>query len=158
MKKLFSLLTLIAACSSTQPSARNKEAVDIVKKYYAAYNAGDAQAEAALMSESVLHESNQGKSTVGRKHYLEFSQSGKDSYKEKCTNIEYFTGANPENVLAESTVVGHYVKSVDGYPKAKNQRYQLRVVESFEVKNGQITRLSTFYNEQDWIRQISAKK
>ena len=41
-------------------------------------------------------------------------------------------------------------------PEARGQKYVLPGGAFFTLKGGRITRITTYYNLQDWIRQVSA--
>jgi steroid delta-isomerase-like uncharacterized protein len=56
---------------------------------------------------------------------------------------------------AEFVVHGQYLKTDPGLPEAKGQRYVLPAGGFFSLKDGKITRVSTYYNMNDWIRQVS---
>lgn len=65
--------------------------------------------------------------------------------------------ANDEGTLAaaEFVVHGEYLKTDPGLPEAKGQTYVLPGGGFFEVKGGKIARITTFYNLNDWIAQVS---
>jgi steroid delta-isomerase-like uncharacterized protein len=41
-----------------------------------------------------------------------------------------------------------------GFPAAHGQRYRLPAGAFFELKNGLIQRVTTYYNLQDWLAQV----
>jgi len=43
-----------------------------------------------------------------------------------------------------------------GLPEAKGQKYVLPAGSFFTLRNGKIARVTTYYNLQEWIRQVSA--
>ena len=57
---------------------------------------------------------------------------------------------------AEFVVHGEYLKTDPGLPEAKGQRYVLPAGGFFDIKDGKIARVTTFYNLNDWIAQVSA--
>jgi steroid delta-isomerase-like uncharacterized protein len=65
--------------------------------------------------------------------------------------------ANAEGTrgAAEFVVHGQYLKTDPGLPEARGQRYVLPAGGFFTLKDGKITRVSTYYNMNDWIRQVS---
>ena len=129
--------------------------VEIVKAYYAAYNAHDTEKQIALMTKDIIHAPNQGEKTTGVEHYRAFNTANNASFDEDCVELKFFTSPDSKKVIAESYAVGKYVKDMEGYPKAKNQPYRSHVVEVFEFAGGKIKSLATYYNEKDWIAQIS---
>ena len=51
---------------------------------------------------------------------------------------------------------GEYLQTDPGLPPAKGQRYVLPAGAFFDIRDGRIARVSTFYNLADWVRQVSA--
>jgi steroid delta-isomerase-like uncharacterized protein len=47
------------------------------------------------------------------------------------------------------------LKTDPGLPEAKGQRYVLPAGGFFSLQDGKITRVSTFYNMNDWLKQVS---
>ncbi len=50
-----------------------------------------------------------------------------------------------------------YISTDEGLPPAKGQTYRLRVGAFFEIKDKQISRITNYYNLQDWIEQVVGK-
>ena len=55
---------------------------------------------------------------------------------------------------AEFVVSGEYLADDEGLPPANGQRYRLPAGAFFTIADGRITRVSTYYNLQDWIAQV----
>src|SRR5687768_13165604 len=126
MKKLS--LGILSALFFNLSLAVANPAIEVVKKYYEAYNKGDVDAQVAIMTDKFRHEPNQGEISVGKEKYASYAKDLKQYVNEKCLNVEYFASAkNPSHVIAEYVVEGKYVKSMEGYPKAANQKYKLPV-------------------------------
>jgi steroid delta-isomerase-like uncharacterized protein len=53
-------------------------------------------------------------------------------------------------------VNGTYLATDEGLPEANGQTYRLPAGSFFNLKDGKITRVTTFYNLADWVRQVSA--
>ena len=43
-----------------------------------------------------------------------------------------------------------------GLPEAKGQTYILPAGAFFDLRDGKVARVTTFYNLADWVRQVSA--
>ena len=56
---------------------------------------------------------------------------------------------------AEFTVHGKYLATAEGLPAANGQSYTLPAGIFFEIDDGLISRVTTYYNLQDWIAQVS---
>jgi steroid delta-isomerase-like uncharacterized protein len=52
-------------------------------------------------------------------------------------------------------VNGVYLETDEGLPEAKNQTYRLPAGSFFSLMDGKITRVVTYYNLSDWIKQVS---
>ena len=58
---------------------------------------------------------------------------------------------------AEFIIEGVYFKTDVGLPEAKEQKYRLLCGAFFDIENYKIKRVSTYYNIQDWLKQVSEK-
>ena len=56
---------------------------------------------------------------------------------------------------AEVVVNGTYRATDEGLPEAKGQTYRLPAGSFFSLKDGKISRVTTYYNLSDWIAQVS---
>jgi steroid delta-isomerase-like uncharacterized protein len=62
----------------------------------------------------------------------------------------------PGRAAAEYVVEGEYLVTDDGLPPAAGQRYTLPGGAFFTIAGGVITRVTNYYNLQDWLRQVGA--
>jgi steroid delta-isomerase-like uncharacterized protein len=131
-------------------------AQETIEAYYAAFNAGDADGMLALVSDDIEHHVNQGDIRRGKAKFAEFCSHMGVSYREELRDIVIFTNADGSRAAAEFTVHGEYLRTDGGLPEAKGQRYVLPAGSFFALKDGRITRITTYYNLQDWIEQVSA--
>lgn len=129
---------------------------DIIKQYYARFNAADYEGMLALLDENVLHEPSQGEPRPGKAKFREFLAHMENCYKEQVIDPVIMASSDGTRAAAEFMLQGTYLKTDDGLPAARGQRYTLRVGAFFELKDGRITRVSNHYNLQHWLRQISA--
>lgn len=128
----------------------------LVTAYYDAFNAGDPVAMSALVSEDVEHHVNQGAVRRGRALFDEFGSHMGVSYREALEDIVIFVNGDGSRAAAEFTVHGEYLQTDPGLPEAKGQRYVLPAGTFFSIRDGRISRITTYYNLQDWIDQVSA--
>jgi steroid delta-isomerase-like uncharacterized protein len=131
-------------------------AQDIIRSYFDAFNAGDAAAMLALVTDDVEHHVNQGDTRHGRAAFAEFCAHMGVSYAEELRDIAIFTAADGSRAAAEFTVHGTYLQTDPGLPEARGQLYVLPAGSFFTLRDGRIARVTTYYNLQDWIRQVSA--
>jgi steroid delta-isomerase-like uncharacterized protein len=78
------------------------------------------------------------------------------SYRETLKDMVIFANEDGTRAAAEFVVHGTYLKTDPGLPEAKGQTYVLPAGGFFDVRGGKISRITTFYNLNDWIRQVSA--
>jgi steroid delta-isomerase-like uncharacterized protein len=77
------------------------------------------------------------------------------SYREQLKDMMLFANDDGTRAAAEFVVHGEYLKTDPGLPEANGQTYVLPAGGFFEVKDGKIARITTFYNLNDWIAQVS---
>ena len=128
---------------------------DLIANYYAAFNAKDWAAMAGCVAEDINHFVNEGDKRGGRKAFAEFIAHMDDCYDETLTDIVVMPSADGSRAAAEFIVNGFYKKTDAGLPDAHGQTYRLPAVAFFDVKDGAITRVTTYYNLKEWIRQVS---
>ena len=124
--------------------------------YYAAFNAGDTAGMLACVTDDVEHRVNEGGIRRGRAKFAEFCAHMGMSYREQLQDIQLFTNPEATRAAAEFVVHGEYLKTDPGLPEAKGQRYVLPAGSFFDLEDGKISRITTFYNLNDWIAQVSA--
>lgn len=127
-----------------------------IKAYYDAFNAGDAAGMLACVTDDVEHRVNEGGIRWGREKFAEFCSHMGVSYREELKDIVIFASDDGSRGAAEFVVHGEYLKTDPGLPEAKGQRYVLPAGAFFDLRGGKISRVTTFYNLADWIRQVSA--
>jgi steroid delta-isomerase-like uncharacterized protein len=130
-------------------------AIHIIETYYSAFNAGDAEAILACLSETVAHDINQGQREIGKAAFAAFLDRMDTAYSEYLTDIVIMANENGTRAAAEFIVHGEYKAADKGLPPAHGQKYQLPAGAFFELHDGLITRVSVYYNLTDWISQVS---
>jgi len=103
----------------------------------------------------VAHHVNEGQIRRGKDAFAEFCDHMNRCYKEELTDIVVFEANGGTRGAAEFTVNGTYLETDSGLPEAKGQRYKLPGGSFFDMADGKITRVTTYYNLADWIRQVS---
>ncbi|MAC79092.1 MAG: isopropylmalate/homocitrate/citramalate synthase [Rhodobacteraceae bacterium] len=128
---------------------------DIVKTYFEAFNAGDVDGMLDCLTADVAHHVNEGNIRVGKTKFAEFCEHMNHCYKEELTDMVVFEGANGTRGAAEYIVNGTYLATDSGLPEARGQTYRLPAGSFFDLKDGKIARVTTYYNLADWIAQVS---
>jgi steroid delta-isomerase-like uncharacterized protein len=127
-----------------------------IAAYYAAFNAGDAAGMLAQVTDDIEHRVNEGGIRRGRALFSEFCAHMGVSYRETLRDMVIFTTPDGSRAAAEFTVHGTYLQTDPGLPEAKGQTYILPAGAFFDLRDGKIARVTTFYNLNDWIAQVSA--
>ncbi len=126
----------------------------LIRLYYQAFNDGDQAGMLALLSESVVHEVNQGDAQVGRPLFAEFLKHMEACYEETVEDLVVCLSACGTRAAAEFFIRGRYVGTDPGLPEATGQAYHLRVGAFFEIVSGKIARVTNYYNMADWLRMV----
>jgi steroid delta-isomerase-like uncharacterized protein len=129
---------------------------DLIARYYAAFNAGDAQGMLDCLTEDIEHRVNEGGVRRGKAVFAEFCSHMGVSYREELRDIVIFVNEDGTRGAAEFVVHGTYLKTDPGLPEARGQRYVLPAGAFFDLRDGKIARVTTFYNLNDWVAQVSA--
>jgi steroid delta-isomerase-like uncharacterized protein len=130
-------------------------ALDTVKQYYTCFNNKNWKGMLDLLHEEIRHEPNQGDPRIGIEKFTEFLQMMDTSYEETLTNMVFFNEPGNTRVAVEFTVNGIYKKGEEGLPEAHGQTYVLPAAAFLEVKEGKISRVTTYYNLPLWISLVS---
>ena len=128
----------------------------LIARYYAAFNTADAGGMLDCVAEDIEHRVNEGGIRRGRALFAEFCAHMGVSYREQLRDIVVFATPDGARGAAEFVVHGEYLQTDPGLPPAKGQRYVLPAGAFFDIRDGRIARVSTFYNLADWVRQVSA--
>lgn len=130
--------------------------ISIIHRYYQAFNAGDREAFLGLLAEDVVHDINQGAREVGREAFASFMAHMDRCYREEITDLEVMVNERGTRAAAEFTVLGTYIATDEGLPEASGQTYRLPAGAFFEIADARITRVSNYYNLNDWLAQVGA--
>ena len=123
-----------------------------IRAYFDAFNAKEAEARLALLDEHVVHDVNEGPTETGREAFRAFIASMDAAFDERIEELCVMT--NGERGAAEFVVDGTYTATVEGLPEAENQPYRIPACAFFEVRDGLIKRVTSYYNLRAWIDAI----
>lgn len=132
------------------------DAIAVLTRYFDAFNAGNTQGMLDELAEDVAHHVNEGQVRVGKERFAEFCAHMSRCYRETLTDIVIFGTDDGARAAAEFTVNGTYLSTDAGLPEASGQTYVLPAGSFMTLKGGKITRVTTYYNLADWLRQVSA--
>lgn len=151
-KKIILLLALLIFGINYCFAADTKQ---LIQAYYDALNKKDMQQFFAIMDPNVIHDINQGDSEKGKAKFKKFMQKVNNSFDEKLSNIIIMISEDGKHAAATWIDHGVYYKDYPGLDvKAKNQKYVLSGGHFFEIRNGAISRVTTYYNATDFLKQI----
>jgi steroid delta-isomerase-like uncharacterized protein len=111
----------------------------------------------ACLAEDVVHDVNQGARRTGKTAFRAFSAHMERCYAEQLESIVVMATADGAGAAAEFDVLGTYIETDDGLPPATGQTYRLPAGAFFEVTDGLIARVTTYYNLAAWLKQIAAQ-
>lgn len=126
---------------------------NLIREYFDAFNAGDPEGMLACLAEDVAHHPNEGTPRHGIAAFRAFLAEMDRAYREEAREIALFDGP-PGRVAAEFVIHGSYLETQEGLPEATGQAYVLPVGSFFEIRDGRIARVTTYYNLSDWLRQV----
>lgn len=130
------------------------EALALLTRYYAAFNAGDWQGMLDCLGDDVAHDINQGATQRGKAAFTEFLAHMERCYKERLDGIVLMASEDGTRGAAEFTVHGEYLATDEGLPEAAGQTYVLPAGAFFAFADGKITRVTVYYNLADWTAQV----
>jgi steroid delta-isomerase-like uncharacterized protein len=125
--------------------------------YYDLFNSGDREALLALLTEDVVHDVNQGGSEIGREAFRTFLKRMDHCYAEQVEELHVMTEETGTRGAAEFFISGTYQATDQDLPPATGQKYRLRVGAFFELRGQQISRVTNYYNLNDWLQQVGAR-
>lgn len=132
-----------------------QDTLDLLGRYYAAFNAGDWDAMLACLADDVAHDINEGGRQEGKAAFRAFLARMEQSYAERLEDIVLMANEDGSRAAAEFVVHGRYLATDEGLPEARGQTYVLPAGAFIAVKEGRIARLTMYYNLADWTRQVA---
>ena len=128
---------------------------ETIQAYFDAFNVGDTAAMLAELTDDVAHHVNEGKIREGKDLFRSFCDHMTRCYREELTDMVIFVSEDGARAAAEYVVNGTYLETDEGLPEANGQTYRLPAGSFFTLKDGKISRVTTYYNLADWVRQVS---
>jgi len=129
-------------------------AEQLIKSYYEAFNSKNFKGMLNLMTEDVVHDTNQGRRSTGKAAFTEFLADMDKYYDEHLDNIVIMTSTDGKRASAEFICNGTYKSTCEGLPVATGQKYKLPVGCFFEIKENKVARVTNYYNMNDWLGQV----
>jgi len=130
------------------------EALALLTRYYAAFNAGDWEGMLDCLDDGVIHDINQGGRQTGKDAFRSFLAHMERCYRERLDGIVLMASDDGTRGAAEFVVHGEYLATDEGLPEANGQTYTLPAGAFFSITGGRITRVTVYYNLADWTAQV----
>lgn len=127
---------------------------NLVQSYFDAFNAKDTDAMLACLSEDVAHHVNEGEIRRGRDQFAAFCAHMTRCYDEHLSDMVIFVDETGTRAAAEYIVNGTYLATDGDLPEARGQSYKLPAGSFFDIENGLITRVTTYYSLSGWLQQV----
>lgn len=131
-------------------------AAETIRAYYDAFNRQDMDAFLALLHDEVVHDINQGERQTGKAAFASFMDHMNRCYRENLTEMVIMASSDGKRASAEFIVNGEYLVTDEGLPEANGQKYVLPAGAFFDLKDGKVSRVTNYYNLNDWIAQVGA--
>ncbi len=128
---------------------------NLIKRYYGSFNQQDMDAFFSLLDNDVIHDINHGHREVGKDIFLQFMQRMNRCYKETARDLVIMVNEEGTRAAAEFIIEGTYLATDSGLPEATGQRYTIPCGAFFSIRDGKITRVTNYYNLNDWLKQIT---
>ena len=116
--------------------------LELIQSYYAAFNAGDAGAMLACLSDDLVHDVNECQRQTGLESFRVFLAHMDSHYREQASELVVMESADGRRAAAEFVIHGEYLKKDGDLPDASGERYALPVGAFFEVQGGRIARVT----------------
>jgi steroid delta-isomerase-like uncharacterized protein len=130
------------------------DTISLIRRYYERFNAGDVDGFLSLLADDVIHDLSQGAREAGKPAFRRFLDHMNRCYQERVRDLVVMVDDSGIRAAAEFQLDGKYVATDGDLPPARGQPYVLTVGAFFEIRGGQIARISNTYNFKDWLRQV----
>jgi steroid delta-isomerase-like uncharacterized protein len=137
-------------------SIPQRQAANHIQRYYDTFNSGNREAFLTLLADDVAHDINQGGTETGKEAFRAFLGRMDRCYREQVCDLVVFASEDGRRGAAEFFIEGEYLATDEGLPPAQGQRYRLRVGAFFELRDGHVSRITNYYNLEEWLRQVGA--
>lgn len=128
-------------------------AASLIQSYFDCINRHDAEGMIALLSEEVVHDINEGGREIGKDAFRRFKSHMDECYREQITDLVIMTKDN--RGAAEFTCSGINIKTDVPLPAATGQSYSIPAAAFFEVEEGKMTRVTSYYNLKGWLEAVT---
>jgi len=129
------------------------ETESLIRAYFDAFNRHDAEGMLATLADDVVHDINEGATEVGKEAFRRFKSHMDECYLEQIRELVVMTSGS--RGAAEFLCEGEYLKTDGGLVEARGQKYAIPAAAFFEVADGKIARVTSYYNLRGWLAAVS---
>ncbi|MFN8846477.1 MAG: nuclear transport factor 2 family protein [Bdellovibrionales bacterium] len=133
----------------------NANTLALIQKYYQAFNQQNIELMLQCLHPQIEHDINEGATETGLDQFRLFLYRMNTHYREHLTDLKIMVDESGKFASAHFLVNGTYLSTDGGLPPARGQNYKIPALGYFEVLDGKIKRVSTFYNLKKWIEAVS---
>lgn len=127
---------------------------ELIQTYYAHFNTANWEGMLELLTDDVAHDVNESNREGGKDVFRAFLARMDHCYQEQINPLEVMVNSDSSRAAAEYVVNGTYQATDAGLPEARGQQYSLPGGAFFTIRDGKISRVTNYYNLQDWLSQI----
>jgi steroid delta-isomerase-like uncharacterized protein len=135
-------------------AAFRAETAALLGEYFAALYIRDIDGLLDCVSEDVVLDINQGERVIGSAALRAYFFEQFYHFRESASDVRTLISESGYFASAEYAVSGTYLVTIDEWPAANNQAYQLRVGCFFEIDDERISRISPHYNLNKFKQQL----
>ena len=152
----YAILSTFVFLSSQKVNAMTQQqSQKLIEDFYAAFNAKQLDKLFALLSDDVKHEMNDSGVMKGKAAFKQLMQDSVKYYDEQVSNPIFMVSEDGKHVSTRFTFKGRYISTDESQIPATGQPYQATAINYFEIENGKITTAICWYNNKDWMKQVS---
>ncbi len=150
---LLSISLPLKAGEKIMPKAQTQK---IIENLYQYFNAAEMDKVLSLVSDDFTLEVNYGGLISGKEAYKKHLIDNKlKYYDEHVDSYILMISEDGRHATTKLFVKGRYNNTDSSLIPAKGQNYQLTAINYFELENGKIVKASCWFDDNDWVRQVS---
>lgn len=130
---------------------------ELIQIYYQEFNKRDVAELLKTLHPEIIHTTFAGNTEIGLDAFQKYIEMAFRCVNETVSNVIILKSDDGRYASAQVKCDGEYIKTAYNYPEARNQKYCVECHSFFEIKDGLIYKLNNYFNEKDWLAQISVE-
>lgn len=127
----------------------------LIEDFYAAFNAKKIDKMVSFVSDDVVFDMNDEELQKGKEAFLNMIKDSVKNYQENVENVVYMVSKDGKHVATKFTFKGKYITTDKSNIPAKGQPYEATAFNYFDIENDKIISARCWYNQKDWLKQVS---